>query len=74
TFSYYSNISLNNRLASPNKLFDAMASGVLILTSSYPLVRKLNKNGKVECIVVHDVESIYDFDDTFIYQEVDRNR
>ncbi|WP_273858905.1 glycosyltransferase family protein [Photobacterium sp. GSS17] len=74
TFSFYSSVSSNNRLASPNKLFDAMASGILLLTSSFPLVRFLNRKGELSCIIVDNIDDINALSSDFIYSKIRENR
>lgn len=41
TFAFYDNNSLNNRLASPNKIFDAIHAGVYLMASYSPLAKKV---------------------------------
>jgi glycosyltransferase involved in cell wall biosynthesis len=50
TFAFYKRDSLNNRLNSPNKIFDAIFCRTLLLTTNSPLSRKiiqLNNIGKL---------------------------
>lgn len=41
TFAFYKNDSLNNRLNSPNKIFDSIFSKTALITTSSPLSRKI---------------------------------
>ncbi|WP_236198430.1 glycosyltransferase [Pseudomonas pseudonitroreducens] len=50
TFAFYKNDSLNNRLNSPNKIFDSIFSKTALITTSSPLARKVilaNGAGKI---------------------------
>lgn len=51
TFAFYKGNSLNNRLNSPNKIFDSIFSKTTLITSSSPLSRKIIASNHVGEVV-----------------------
>ena len=47
TFAFYKRDSINNRLNSPNKIFDAIFCRTLLLTTNSPLSRKIIQSNNI---------------------------
>jgi hypothetical protein len=54
--AYYPNFNINNKYASPNKLYDAILTSVPILINSYPMVSEVVRNMNIG-LVLDDFET-----------------